>query len=286
MANEEADLARRGGAADVPPVVGRVVSILNLLAGAPGQSFSLSDIAKALGASRATCHAMLASLVDAGYLHRRSDKRYELGPAVLALAVKAPLHASPISTVRQELRMLADELDVVAAGLFPEGNEVVVLERAASVTHLGWTLPAGQRYPRHPWGVFLMERLAGPELEAEIDRIAPDLAEPARREVREQIEFARFQGYFVGLYPEGEEGQLARRPSWRPHGRFTTEIEPSGEYPLMFLVSCVHDRNGQVAFGVALYGFIRNYDATEIARLGERLKQTCRRLTTFVAGRG
>ena len=48
----------------------------------------------------------------------------------------------------------------------------------------------------------------------------------------------------------------------------------------------VHDRNGQVAFGVALYGFIRNYDASEIVRLGERLNQTCRRLTTFVAGRG
>jgi DNA-binding IclR family transcriptional regulator len=54
----------------------------------------------------------------------------------------------------------------------------------------------------------------------------------------------------------------------------------------MFLVAGVHDRSGKVAFGVALYGFLRAYSAAEIERLGDRLNQTCRRLTTFVAGRG
>jgi DNA-binding IclR family transcriptional regulator len=238
-----------------------------------------------MAASRATCHAMLASLTDAGYLHRRSDKRYELGPAILSLAVKAPVLASPIGTVRQELRMLADELDLVAVGLFPDGDEVLVQERAASVTHLGWALPAGQRYPKLPWGVFFLTPLAGAVLDAEIDRIAPGLSDDERRAVHEEVEQARGQGYYVGFYPEGEGAVVGRRPSWRPQGRFVTDIDPDRQHPLMFLVGSVFDRTGQVAFGVALYGFLRPYAAAEIASLGARLNQTCRRLTGFVAGR-
>src|SRR3546814_12729356 len=61
------------------PGVQRIVSILNFFADHPEQSFTLTDLVRALKLSRATCHALLTGLVEAGYLDRSHDKSFVLG---------------------------------------------------------------------------------------------------------------------------------------------------------------------------------------------------------------
>lgn len=70
----------------------RVVRVLEALRERAGAPARFADIARAADVSQATCHSILASLVDAGYVHRDAQhKTYTLGPALVALAdVAAP----------------------------------------------------------------------------------------------------------------------------------------------------------------------------------------------------
>jgi DNA-binding IclR family transcriptional regulator len=264
------------------PAVGRIVSILNFFVEHPEQAFTLTQIVKSLRLSRATCHALLVGLVEAGYLYRRPDKSYVLGPALISLAVNAQRHFSPLAVARQEMRMLADELDVVSAALFREGDEVVVRERAASLTHLGWVIPAGQRYPVYPWGSFFWMPVPDPEIDEELDKVAPTLSPEGRQSAHDQMAFARRYGFIVGV-PEANSAELSR--TWRPSGRFITELDQDQEYRVMFLVAPVLNERGRVAFGIALYGFTRAMTGAELVVVGNRLREACRRITTFIAGK-
>jgi len=135
------------------PGVQRMVSILNFFAEHPGQAFTLTDLVRALRLSRATCHALLAGLVDAGYLYRTNDKSYVLGPTLAAIGRIANEHFSPLQVAQPEMRVLADEYGAICSAFFREKNEVVVRARAAAVSHLGWSVPQGARMPlRAPFG--------------------------------------------------------------------------------------------------------------------------------------
>src|SRR5438552_2432290 len=64
------------------PAVERSVAVLNLLAAHPSEKLTLSEIARDLGLNKATLHAILSALADAGYLVRDpARKSYGLGPA-------------------------------------------------------------------------------------------------------------------------------------------------------------------------------------------------------------
>jgi DNA-binding IclR family transcriptional regulator len=121
------------------PAVTRTVAVLNFFAEHPDQSFTLTDIVKALRLSRATCHALLAALVDVGYLYRDSNKNHVLGPALASIGRIALEHFSPLQAARPEMRKLADEFDAVCSAIFRDRDEIVVRERAASASHIGWT---------------------------------------------------------------------------------------------------------------------------------------------------
>lgn len=267
------------------PAVGRIVSILNFFVEHPQQAFTLTQIVKSLRLSRATCHALLVGLVEAGYLYRRPDKSYVLGPALISLAVNAQQHFSPLAVARQEMRMLADELDVVSAALFPEGDEVVVRERAASLTHLGWVIPAGQRYPIYPWGSFLLMPLSDAEIDEALDRVGGSMTADTRSDAHAQMAFARRHGFIVGVSPDGDTPVLEGGRTWRPQGRFLSELDPDHAYRIMFLVAPVMNDRGRVEFGIALYGFTRTMTGAEIVGVGHRLREACKRITTFIAGK-
>ena len=127
------------------PGVRRVAAILNFMADHPGQSFALTELVRALKLSSATCHALLTGLVEVGYLYRASDKTYVLGPALAAIARTAAANFSPLQVAQPEMRQLADRFDVVCSAVFLEGDSIVIRERAASVSHVGYSAPLGTR---------------------------------------------------------------------------------------------------------------------------------------------
>jgi DNA-binding IclR family transcriptional regulator len=77
------------------------VQVIDLLAGHPGQPMSFTDISRRLGLSRATCHAVLTTLTDAGYVLRNEDKTFLLGPSLVAVGRSAEASYPRAPEVRQ-----------------------------------------------------------------------------------------------------------------------------------------------------------------------------------------
>jgi DNA-binding IclR family transcriptional regulator len=267
------------------PAVHRIVSVLDFFVEHPNQPFTLSQIVKSLHLSRATCHALLASLVEVGYLYRTPDKSFVIGPGLIALGDKAQRHFAPHAVARQELRLLADELDLVAAVLEREGDDVVLRERAASLSHIGWTTSGTNRFPLRTQGLALLALLPEGELQRELDRLRPALPDSVQDEVRAQMQFVRRHGFVLGVHAEDASwSELAGTP-WASHPRFVTELDPSEDYALRFLFAPVLDARSKVTFAVTLFGFTHPVKGAEVARIGERLCETCRRMTNFLAGK-
>lgn len=64
--------------------LGRALGLLEHVADA-GDPIGLSDLAAACGVPVSTAHRMVRSLVASGYLHQDADRRYRLGPRLVAL---------------------------------------------------------------------------------------------------------------------------------------------------------------------------------------------------------
>lgn len=265
------------------PTVGRVISVLSFFIEHSQQVFTLTQVASSLRLSRATIQPILLSLVQASYLYRRPDKSYMLGRALHLLAAGVNQPFSALDVASQEMRLLADELDVIASALFIEGDELVVRERAASVTHLGWTnFSSTRRYPLQPWGRVFMIPLTDAQIVARLDEATPPLSEEAKQIALTGVGFARRHGFMAVLVPE-DERPGADRP--RPSGRYLSEFVPDAEYPLRSIVAPVMGASGEVAFGITLYGFLEKMTGEAIMAAGGRLCRACERISSFMTGK-
>lgn len=77
----------QGSAGAISPPTARVLDVVEALGARPGERWTLTDIARMTGATRATTHAVLATLVDRGWVARDEEtKTYGIGPALRLLA--------------------------------------------------------------------------------------------------------------------------------------------------------------------------------------------------------
>jgi DNA-binding IclR family transcriptional regulator len=265
------------------PAVDRIVSILNFVVAHPEQSFTLTQIITALKLSRATCHALLMGLVDAGFLYRAPDKSYVVGPALISLALNAQRHVSPLAVARQEMRMLADEFDVIAAAIFREGEELVVRDRAASLSHLGQAVSSGLRLPLLPNRNFFLLALSEDELEAELRNVKPRLSVEERSNTHRVVAFAREHGFMLGADTDSPDAASVGLSEGR---RAVTEVQLKAEYRLQFMVAPVYDGRGKVAFGITLWGTVAPMTGSQVLTMGKRLVEACGRVSTTFAGMG
>src|SRR5262249_44530171 len=142
---------------------------------------------------------------------RHPDKTYSIGPSLLSLVTGARRHYSPLQIARDELRELADELDVVVVLLERDGTELVVRERAASVSHLGGTFFSSPRprYPLFPRGGFALLPLSSEERRKIIGAVQPPISREERKDLTAQLAFLTRHGFAFGT-PVGEEPSSAQ----------------------------------------------------------------------------
>jgi DNA-binding IclR family transcriptional regulator len=272
------------------PSVLRIVAVLNFFADHPGEAFTLTDLIKALKLSRATCHGVLAALVESGYLYRSTDKSYVIGPALLYVGEVAKEHFSPLQVAKPEMRALADEFDAVCSAAFREHHDVVVRERAAAVSHLGYSTPRGTRLP-------LLPEFAAPffvgATPAEINlwtrKIEPPCSQEQIDTLNKGIDFVNESGFLFSVRRIGKGGEIASR-KWLSDFTAdnlplvaTFEIKPKGTYNLGFVIAPVLDVNGKVAFVLALQGFQHTYSGPEIQRIGKRVVKACERISASMS---
>ena len=287
------------------PGIERAVSVLNFLAAHPGESFTLSELARRLELSKATAHAMLNTLVDAGYLLRHPARMtYSLGPALIALGAAAQGQSPALDFARDEMRSLTEELGLECLATAAAGDDMVILARSGTGRTISTALQLGQRLPLvPPLGSVFMAWATTDEIDAWLQR-ADD------REI-ERYHLAllsvRERGYAVGLEadPRATLGkalaQLAEdTPTVRRQVRsvveqlldelrhdeyILTELDPKATYLVNHIVAPVFGPDGRVELALSLFGFEGPLSAAKVAAYGERLMQATRAVTKAIHGR-
>jgi DNA-binding IclR family transcriptional regulator len=274
------------------PGVRRIVSILNFFADHPGQSFTLTDLVRALKLSRATCHALLTGLVESGYLYRTHDKSYVIGPTLVSIGRIAKEHLSPLQVAQPEMRALADEFDAICSAIFREDHEVIVRARAAAMSHLGWSSPQGARMQlRAPFSAIYYAWSPKAEADAWLAQAQPAPTPDQRGAMFEAMAFAREHGYcFFVRNPRVPETRDAPALAFTPERTefpvaLPSEIKPDQNYHLASVIAPVFGDSNHVAFVLGLLGFADRLSGARIEKMGRRLREACDRITTFVAGK-
>jgi DNA-binding IclR family transcriptional regulator len=274
------------------PGVRRVAAILNFMADHPGQAFALTDLVRALKLSRATCHALLTGLVEVGYLYRASDKTYVLGPALAAIGRTAAANFSPLQVAQPEMRQLADRFDVVCSAVFLEGDSIVIRERAASVSHVGYSAPLGTRAKlRSPFAAAFFA-WSPEDAEDWLNRENPKPTADQRAALKESMEFGRKHGFLAYLRNPAVAALNTERAAEQVFGAESAEfpvllakrLDADEQYPLISITAPVFEREGRVAFVVGLMGVNRQQTGKEVLEIADELRGACNRITDFIAG--
>ena len=269
------------------PGVKRMAAVLDFMADHPGQAFALTDLVRALRLSRATCHALLTGLVEVGYLYRTSEKTYVLGPALATIGRVAAEHFSPLQIAKPEMRRLADAFDVVCSAMFIEGDSIVSRERAASVSHVGYSLPIGTRIRLRPRSMPVFFAFAPVEAAAFLEQAG---ATTAQREQAESVmDFVRTNGFSVLVRTIAAEAEPDAPMVPSEDGEFPVltldRIAPGEVYALSSLTAPVFDARGRVEFVMGLMGFHGTMTGEQILAAGAQLRQACNRIGDFLSGK-
>lgn len=274
------------------PSAQRVIAILNFFAEHPGQAFSLTDLVRSLRLSRATAHAFLTTLANAGYLYRATDKTYVLGPALAAIGQVASEHFSPLQIAQPEMRWLADEFDVVCSAVFRDGADIVIRERATSRSNLGFTMPNGGRLPlRPPFGGIFFAAAQPPAIEQWFERLDPPGLPDQWPVMLEGVTFVRENGFQFTIRTMREQPEdmsadwlFAEQAEDRPI-LLATSLDPQTNYQLASVTAPVFGPQDKVAFVLALVGFNGVYSGEQVAGIGAQLCEAAGRISAFLGGR-
>jgi len=246
------------------PGVERTIAVLNWLAAHPDQAFTLTDLVRGLDLNPATCHALLAALADAGYVYRDSSKAYRLGPALAAIGEIAHGSFRPVALARDDMRNLSEAVGLMCIAAGRVGLEMVVLERAVPAMHLPAALKLGARFTiEGPAGLSFMAWSAPADAERWLEALRRTRGEAERRQWAEAMATVRQLGFCFG--PLQATG--AASPP-RP-------LSPGARLNLSYVSAPVLNDADEIIFSIALQGFDRAYETSEILDLGARLRTLC-----------
>jgi DNA-binding IclR family transcriptional regulator len=288
------------------PAVERSTAVLNLLAAHPGRKFTLSEIARELDINKATLHAILNALTEAGYLVRdTAAKSYGLGPVLIAVG-NAALSTHPAAdTAVPEMQSLSEELhlDVVASTVIHD--EIVILEYSGTPRPFGVYVQAGQRIPLTPPIGTVFVAWSGPEaIDRWIGKLGPDVAAGEVALYRKAVDAVRARGFSVGLEGGSQRDLVAalaqaggrKRPgerrtleegvrAVRTEEYALTELDASTNYRPNQIGAPVFGPNGEVALALFLIGFQGAVSGEQVEEYASRLRAAADHITTAIHGR-
>jgi DNA-binding IclR family transcriptional regulator len=277
------------------PAIGRTIALLNFLTAHPDETFSLSELARRLDINKATAHAMLLTLTEAGYLLRHpATKSFTLGPALISVGnAAAGRQFEVVDYARDEMRRLSDELGVQCVASAAIGEEIVLLGRSGDPEPLGLSVQVGQRLPLVPPLGTVFLAWSGPD---EIDRwlrhLGPGAADEQLARYRRAVAAVRRRGYSIGL--DASRAHAGPRPlrdaavevvAEVPHEEYILlELEHSASYRLSHIAAPVFGADGRVALALTLMGFRHQLTAEQVPEHAERLRVATRAVTEAVHG--
>ena len=283
------DAGSEGRQVPSPPTE-RVIAVMHLLGADPERSFSLADICRSLGISRATGHAILATLAQHRWVVRHaSPASYSWGPAIGALARPAN---------DREFRPLLENLsETVGAQVFLARRENATLVVTDSVGD-SLTAPrvtAGLRMPLvAPFGRDYVAWAGEPAIKAWLAGIG-EPSTKLRRRLTAVLAQVRERGYVVerlsreyvrvylalrALAADGEPDEITARLA----GAFADlalvdylpeELDNTAGHAIATISVPVRDDDGVVSMSITAAPF-RSMTAKEIRRVGAAVRDAAR----------
>jgi DNA-binding IclR family transcriptional regulator len=293
--------------AESPPT-DRVVSILNALADEPDRPLTVSELAKLLRLSTATCHAIVGRLTASGYLLPTGgrSKRYALGPQVMAIGRAAQRSLVPSTTASASLQELSDEVGYPCSIRTKVQHVVLVVERAGEPEIAGKDL--GERYTFAPpvgtsfvlWGTeeIKQEWIAQapfPLPPEEDEQLAIIAASSVRRgyavhrlvsETRRQLHLALAGSSGDDLADEPLSGLLAEllKTAWT--GAILLDgLDAKASLPIAAVSAPVYDADGLARWIVEVH-VNDELSVRSAERIGRELAKAANDITASIGGRG
>ncbi|WP_179472748.1 helix-turn-helix domain-containing protein [Mycolicibacterium vinylchloridicum] len=279
------DPAKTAGQASSPPT-GRVIAVMEMLGADPGRQFSLAEISRRLDISRATGHAILATLVAHEWVTRDPrSARYAWGPAIASLA-------KPADLFRGELEELAAATGTQVYLARREANSLVIIDvtgesltapRIGRGTKTPFVAPFGRDYVAwsNPEAQQAWLEAIGQPSDALRTRISAVLAETRDRGfVVERLtrEYLRVYSALQALSGDGEvdaiTAQLARAfADLSVIDVLPSELGEGATHSIATVSAPITDSDGAVIMSVTAAPFA-TLDSAAITRLGERVRSS------------
>jgi DNA-binding IclR family transcriptional regulator len=282
----------------------RALAALDWVVGHTGESFTLSELSRALGINVPSLMSVLKSLTDAGYLIRHpEDKSFEPGPALLAVGLVTSAQHRAFELLPGELKQLSETVEIECFASVAVSDQTVVVAEAGRPSSYSPAIRVGFRYPlMAPIGHAFMAWNSPAEIEDWIKRADYGENKLDRSRLNEELQIVRSQGYAVIRYnavdfrPSSALETLAERP--RDPKRYNAvkaavaefsknlkflEPKPGRPYESLNISAPVFSHQGKVLMNVVINGVPR-VDGREVLAHCERLLQMTRLLTKASGG--
>lgn len=201
----------------------RALAILDLLMANPQQAFGLTEMTRRLGLNKATCHAILTTMANYGFLVQDpQSKAYRLGPSIVAAGNAAFAQFPVLEHARPELEKITSDLRTGCGATGRTGKHVVLLAQYGSSSPLHTPYQLGLRLPNvAPLGACFIAWSPAKQLEAWLKAAHDSLGghdEKLDQRLRLSVVAIRARGFDVTLKTQAEqnfvEGLKSIHDSW------------------------------------------------------------------------
>jgi DNA-binding IclR family transcriptional regulator len=292
------------------PGVERTVALITFLSGHPDEAFGLSELARRLDLNKATAHAMLSTLSDAGWLTRDDTaKTYRLGPALTAIGdAAAGAERRALDLARPHMRQLADDLNLRVVASVAAGEDIVVLATEGTATSdEGLGSRPGSRVPLSPpIGTVFVAWSSDHVIEQWLSRLTSRDDDHRRGVYREAIATIRRRGYTVALDDDRREGLGGALKAFADNygdaevraaaerviqamsdedDYLLVDLDGVESHKLSLVGAPVFDSAGRVCLAITLAGFPHRLTPPQVAPYGEQLTEITMAITRQIGGR-
>ena len=146
----EGDMTTSPVASQTIATVERAADVLTLFARADEPTLGVTEIAQALGLSKAAVHRILASLRSRSFVELDEDtRRYSLGPASFELGLSYLARIDVRALAAPELAWLSRETQETATLSVLAGDGRIYVDQVTPPREIVMSVPLGQRFPLH-----------------------------------------------------------------------------------------------------------------------------------------
>ena len=294
------------------PQTDRVITVVDLLTARPHEGLTLSEIARRLGVTPATCHPMLASLTQAGWLVRHPTRRtYRLGPAMVAAGHSAAAGFPALDFAHAVMVELQRDLGLAVLALVPSDGHATLVDLVRDPGVPGPAIRIGDQTPLHPpFGIVRFAWSGDDDVDRWLSHAPPSTE--VRDHYRRVLQATRQRGFSVDLAtaPEARVHAALTRlerlkddagpePATRLRavledlaGELATEheflpvtLQRARRYHVSSLSAPVFDGESAVTLMLALRGFRDAVKGADVHAIGDRLVRATDSITKSTGGR-